>query len=110
MSQNITLKMKNVILSITFYECEIWFLFFCGLFFVTLCVSQNVRVCITSKGRISVSDLLFVDCNWAYARWQYYKNWTYTARKQNIHLTKKTAYLTKFHSTVQVQRTEYKVQ
>jgi hypothetical protein len=68
--------------------------------------------------------IIFFNCNWAYARWQCYKNWTYIqkrtyiARKQNIHLTtkqhvhltEKTAYLTKFPSTVQVQRTEYKVQ
>jgi hypothetical protein len=39
-----------------------------------------------------------------------YKKWTYIARKQNIHLNEKAAYLTKFHSTVQAQRTEYKVQ
>jgi hypothetical protein len=68
--------------------------------------------------------LLFINCNWAYARWQCYKNWTYIQEmdihsKETKHTThekaartthEKTAYLTKFHSTVQVQRTEYKVQ
>jgi hypothetical protein len=38
-----------------------------------------------------------------------YKKWTYIARKQNT-THEKTAYLTKFHSTAQVQRTEYKIQ
>jgi hypothetical protein len=46
-----------------------------------------------------------------------YKKWTYIARKQNTSQDKaartsheETAYLTKFRSTVQVQRTEYKIQ
>jgi hypothetical protein len=43
-----------------------------------------------------------------------YKKWTYIARKTHEKAARttheKTAYLTKLHSTVQVQRTEYKVQ
>jgi geranylgeranyl pyrophosphate synthase len=60
----------------------------------------------------------------SYARWLCYKNLTYVQEmdiysKEIKHTThekaartthEKTAYLTKFHSTVQVQRTEYKVQ
>jgi hypothetical protein len=28
--------------------------------------------------------LLFINCNWAYGRWQCYKNWTYI-QKMDIH-------------------------
>jgi hypothetical protein len=28
--------------------------------------------------------LLFINCNWAYARWQCYKNWTYI-QEMDIH-------------------------
>jgi hypothetical protein len=58
----------------------------------------------------------YFNFNWAYARWQCYKNWTYIQEvdihsKETKHTThEKAAYLTKFHSTVQVQRTEYKIQ
>jgi hypothetical protein len=37
-----------------------------------------------------------------------FKKWTHIARKQNIHITKKQHISQNF--TVQVQRTEYKVQ
>jgi hypothetical protein len=68
--------------------------------------------------------IIFINCNWAYARWQCYKNWTYIQEmdihsKETKHTThekatrathEKIADLTKGHSTVQVQRTKYKVQ
>jgi hypothetical protein len=49
--------------------------------------------------------LLFIDCNWAYARWQCYRNWTYIqkkwtyiARKQNIQFTKSSTYISRKNS------------
>jgi hypothetical protein len=65
---------------------------------------------------LTTATLLFINRNWAYARWQCYKNWTYI-QEMDVHSMEtkhtthdKTAHRTKFHSTVQLQRTEYKVQ
>jgi hypothetical protein len=81
---------------------------------------SDMALCIVdTEEKIAGRDiLLFINCNWAYARWQCYKNWTYIQEmdiqvhsKETKHIShEETAYLTKFHSTVQVQQTEYKVQ
>jgi hypothetical protein len=52
MPENIRLKMKNLILPIAFYGCEICFLFSCGLYCDALSTSEYM----TPKGRIAVSD------------------------------------------------------
>jgi hypothetical protein len=73
---------------------------------------------------MAIYFITFINCSWPYVRWQCYKNWTYiqemdTRSKETKHTShekaartshEETAHLTKFNSTVQVQRTEYKVQ
>jgi hypothetical protein len=60
-------------------------------------MSKNIIIVLTyHRHKIFDIIIIIINCNWAYARWQCYKKngrtykkWTYVARKQNIHLTKK---------------------
>jgi hypothetical protein len=49
--------------------------------------------------------LLFINCNWAYARWQCYKNWTYI-QKMDIY-SKETKHTTHKKNSISHKVSQY---